>query len=70
MSQPESFWREEVEKVEKLLQVVLQRSSCQQQFVLQWVVVQDAEKLKREITKQTWGLIILLVTSKCLTMMG
>lgn len=48
VSQPESFRREKVEKVEKLLQVVLQRSSCQQQFVLQWVVVQDAEKLKGE----------------------
>lgn len=46
---PESLWREKVEKVEELLQVVLQRSSCQQQLVLQWVVVQDAEKLKREI---------------------
>lgn len=53
LGQPESLGREKVEEVEKLLQVVLQRSSCQQQFVLQWVVVQDAEKLKRDIIKQS-----------------
>lgn len=34
--------------MEKLLQVVLQWRSCQQQFVLQRVVVQDPEKLREE----------------------
>lgn len=45
-SLPEPLRREEVEQVEELLQVVLQGSSGQQQFVLQRVVVQDPEKLR------------------------
>lgn len=49
---PEPLRREKVKKVEKLLQVVLQRSSCQQQFVLQRVVVQDPEKLQRSNKKK------------------
>lgn len=49
---PEPLGREEVEQVEKLLQVVLQRSSSQQQFVLQRVVVQNPEKLQKGETKR------------------
>lgn len=52
-SLPEPLRREEVEQVEKLLQVVLQRSSSQQQFVLQRVVVQDPEKLQRRKQRTT-----------------
>lgn len=37
--------------MEKLLEVVLQRSSSQQQFVLQGVVVQHPEKLQQGETK-------------------
>lgn len=44
----EPLGREEVEQVEQLLQVVLQRGSSQQQLVLQRVVVQDPEKLKKD----------------------
>lgn len=49
---PEPLRCEEVEQVEKLLQVVLQRSSSQQQFVLQRVVVQHPEKLRTGQTKR------------------
>ena len=47
-SLPEPLRCEEVEQVEKLLQVVLQRSSSQQQLVLQRVVVQHPEKLQNK----------------------
>lgn len=46
---PEPLGREEVEQVEKLLQVVLQRSSCQQQLVIDLIVVQAPEKLQRQV---------------------
>ena len=42
---PESLGREEVEQVEQLLQVVLQRSPREEKLVLQGVVVQDPEEL-------------------------
>lgn len=48
MTVPEPLRREEVEQVEKLLQVVLQGGSSQQQLVLQRVVVQHPEKLQQE----------------------
>lgn len=43
---PKSLWREEVEQVEELFQVVLERSSRKQQFVLQGVIIQHSEKLQ------------------------
>lgn len=41
---------EEVEQVKQLFQVVLQGSSCQQQLVVDFVVVQAPEKLQRRET--------------------
>lgn len=49
---PESLRCEEVEQMEKLLQVVLQRRSGQQQLVLQRVVVQHPEKLQQGGNKE------------------
>lgn len=43
---PKSLWREEVEQVEELFQVVLERSSRKQQFVLKGVIIQHSEKLQ------------------------
>lgn len=43
----EAVWCEEVEQVKQLLQVVLERRSSQQQLVVDLVVVQTPEKLKR-----------------------
>ena len=43
----ESYGIEEVEEVEKLLQVVLQRRARQQQLVLDIVTIQESEKLQR-----------------------
>lgn len=45
---PEPLWRKEIKQVEKLLQVVLERCSREQQFVLQAIVVQDPEKLQNK----------------------
>ena len=41
----EALWREEVEEVEELLQVVLQRGARQQQLVLDLVAVQHPKEL-------------------------
>lgn len=43
---PKSLWCEEVEQMEELFQVVLERCSCKQQFVLKGVVIQHSEKLQ------------------------
>lgn len=43
----ESLRREEVEQMEELFQVILQRCSGQQQLVLEWVVIQHPEELQR-----------------------
>ena len=47
----EAVGREEVEQVEQLLQVVLQRSSCQQQLVVDLIIVQTPEKLQTRTRK-------------------
>lgn len=41
----EPLWGEEVEKVEELLQVVLQRGPRQQQLMIYLVAIEDPEKL-------------------------
>lgn len=43
----ESLRREEVEQMEELFQVILQRCSGQQQLVLERVVIQHPEELQR-----------------------
>ena len=40
---------QEIEKTEKLLQVVLQRSPCQEEFVMQFILSEAAEKLQRSL---------------------
>lgn len=44
----EAVWCEEVEQVKQLLQVVLQRGPCQQQLVVDLIVVQTPEELQRQ----------------------
>lgn len=57
---PESLRCEEVEQMEKLLQVVLQRRSGQQQLVLQRVVVQHPEKLQQGGNKEHVDIVLQL----------
>lgn len=48
----EAVRREEVEQVKQLLQVVLERSSCQQQLVVDLIVIQTPEKLETKRGKR------------------
>lgn len=42
------FWSEEVQKVEELLQVILQWGPCQQQLMIYLIAIEDPEKLESE----------------------
>lgn len=41
----EALWGEKVEQVKKLFEIVLQRGSSQEQLVVDFVAIQNSEKL-------------------------
>lgn len=43
----EALWGEEVKQMEKLLQVILKRSSSEEQLVVDLIPVKNSEKLRR-----------------------
>lgn len=51
----ESFWCQEVQQVEQFFQVVLQGSSCKQQFVLEGVTIQHPEELGSREQRRNGG---------------
>lgn len=50
---PKSLWSEKIEQVKELFQVVLERGSRKQQFVLKGVIIQHSEKLQHT-QEQPW----------------
>lgn len=42
------FWSQEIEQVEELFQVVLERSPCEKQLVIDLVAIQYSEELEKK----------------------
>lgn len=42
------LWSQEIEQVEELFQVVLERSPCEKQLVIDLVAIQDSKELEKK----------------------